>query len=104
MLRIIARSIAQAVAIVVGAELCWSLVAYVVEKHSFDYGPLLLFALYPLPSVVAAVRKHNEALDIVVTNLWLGWTIIGWFVALVWACNLNVETAWPPNGRAPSKL
>ena len=104
MLRIIAGSIVQAIAIVLGAELCWTLVAYFVERHSFDYGPLLLLVLYPLPIAVAALRKHNESLDIVLINLWLGWTIIGWFVALVWACNLNVEGAWPPNERHASKL
>jgi hypothetical protein len=26
-----------------------------------------------------------------VTNLWLSWTIIGWIVALIWACDSNVE-------------
>jgi hypothetical protein len=39
------------------------------------------------------MRKHRALLDIIVTNLWLGWTVIGWFVALIWACNLNVEAA-----------
>jgi hypothetical protein len=93
MLRTVATAFAQAIAIVLGAELCWSLVASFVEKHSFDYGPLLILVLYPLPIAVAAMRKHRALLDIIVTNLWLGWTVIGWFVALIWACNLNVEAA-----------
>ena len=74
-----------------GAEFCWSLVAYFVEYHSFDLGPLLLLMLYPLPIAVAALRKHNALLSIIVTNLWLGWTVIGWIVALIWACDTNVE-------------
>jgi len=28
-----------------------------------------------------------------VTNLWLGWTGIGWLVALIWACDTNVEAS-----------
>ena len=93
MLRTIATSVAQAVAIVLGAVLCWTLVAYFVENHSFDVGPLLVLLLYPLPIAVARVRKHNALPDIIVTNLWLGWTVIGWIVALVWACDTNVEAA-----------
>jgi Superinfection immunity protein len=92
-LRTIATSVAQAVAIVLGAEFCWSLVAYFVEYHSFDLGPLLLLMLYPLPIAVAALRKHNALLSIIVTNLWLGWTVIGWFVVLIWACNWDEEPA-----------
>jgi hypothetical protein len=91
MLRLVAKSVAQAVAIVLGAEVCWSLVSVFVQNHPSDYGPLLVLVVYPLPIALAAWRKHNAALDIVITNLWLGWTIVGWFVALVWACNLNVE-------------
>jgi hypothetical protein len=91
MLRLITTSFAQAIVIVFGAEVCWSLVAIFVQNYPSDYGPLLVLLLYPLPSFVAALRKQNAALDIMIINLWLGWTIIGWIVALVWACNLNVE-------------
>jgi hypothetical protein len=93
MLRLVAKSVGQAVVIVLGFEICWSLVTTFIVNYPFDYGPLLVLLLYPLPSAVAALRRHNAALDIVVTNLWLGWTIIGWIVAMVWACNLDVEPA-----------
>jgi hypothetical protein len=49
--------------------------------------------IYPLPIAVAAARKHNSVLDIIAFNLYLGWTIIGWIVALIWACNTDVEAA-----------
>ena len=91
MLRTIGISVAQAVAIVFGAQLCWTLVSYSVENHSFDIGPLLVLLLYPLPIAVAAARKHNALLSIIITNLWLGWTVIGWVVVMIWACNWNVE-------------
>ncbi|MFZ0311605.1 MAG: superinfection immunity protein [Candidatus Korobacteraceae bacterium] len=93
MLRTIASSLAQSLAILLCAGTCFALAGYLVEKHSFDIGPLFLFLLYLLPIGVAALRKHNASLDIIILNLWLGWTLIGWLVALVWACDTDVETA-----------
>ncbi|MGA3052838.1 MAG: superinfection immunity protein [Candidatus Korobacteraceae bacterium] len=91
MLRTIAISVAQAAAILLGAWLCVSLTRYVFEKDPFYTGPLLILLFYFLPIGVAALRKHNSLLSIIVTNLWLGWTVIGWIVALIWACDTNVE-------------
>lgn len=90
-LRIIAASILEAVAIVLCADLVWILVVYFVKHDSFDIGPLVLLALYPLPIAVAEVRKHNALLDIMIFNLWLGWTVIGWVVALIWACDWDAK-------------
>ena len=42
-------------------------------------------AVYFIPNFVATARKHQNANAIFVVNLLLGWTIIGWVVALVWA-------------------
>ncbi len=44
----------------------------------------LLALLYFLPTIVAAGRGHGIAL-ILVLNLFFGWTIVVWFVLLVWA-------------------
>ncbi len=47
---------------------------------------LLFFgALYFLPAIVAAVRHTHNATGILLLNLFLGWTLIGWIVALVMA-------------------
>ncbi len=48
------------------------------------------FALIPLllyfaPTVVAMVRGHHNAFAIFLTNLLLGWSVIGWFIALIWS-------------------
>ncbi len=45
----------------------------------------LLFGigLYFLPAIIAAARQTHNATGILVLNLFLGWTIIGWFVALL---------------------
>jgi Superinfection immunity protein len=93
MRRILATSFAQALAIVLSAELCWSLVGFCCDKYSFSMGPLIILLLYPLPIFVAEWRKHNAVLNIMVINFWLGWTVIGWFVTLIWACDWDVEAA-----------
>ena len=46
---------------------------------------LLLLALYFLPTIVALLRHHRNALAIFVLNFFLGWSFIGWVVALVWS-------------------
>jgi len=45
----------------------------------------LAFLLYFLPSVIAYKRKRKNINAITVLNLFLGWTVIGWIVSLVWA-------------------
>lgn len=41
--------------------------------------------LYLLPSFVAAGRKCKAGAGIVTLNLLLGWTLLGWVGALIWA-------------------
>lgn len=51
-------------------------------------GMLLLFMgafLYLVPALVAAYRSHPNLTAIGVLNVLLGWTFVGWVVALVWA-------------------
>jgi Superinfection immunity protein len=43
-------------------------------------------ALLFLPTLVAKSRNHPNTLAIFLVNLFLGWTFVGWVVALVWAC------------------
>jgi len=40
---------------------------------------------YCLPSLLAWYRSHHNVLAITLLNLLLGWTIIGWLAALIWA-------------------
>ena len=46
---------------------------------------LVGLALYFLPVVVAAMRSHHNTGAIFILTLLLGWSVIGWAVALVWA-------------------
>ncbi len=41
--------------------------------------------LYFLPAIIAAVRHTHNAGGILLLNIFLGWTCVGWFVALLLA-------------------
>jgi hypothetical protein len=45
------------------------------------------FVMYFLPSIIAFARSPAA---IVLLNFFLGWTLIGWMVALVWAAKNDV--------------
>ena len=57
-----------------------------------DYILLIcLVFIYMFPWVVAKVRRHKSSLAIFVMALLLGWTVIFWIYALIWACTSNVK-------------
>lgn len=45
----------------------------------------LLFALYFLPTIIANKREHPNKKPIILINICLGWTLLGWFAALIWS-------------------
>jgi hypothetical protein len=47
----------------------------------------LLVAVYFAPCLIAGIRNHHQSGSILVINLFLGWTFIGWVVALAMACS-----------------
>jgi hypothetical protein len=44
------------------------------------------------PAIIASLRRHHNAPAIFVFNLFLGWTVLGWILALVWACTYTNNT------------
>jgi hypothetical protein len=58
---------------------------------AFLFFPLfgLTSLFYFLPSIVAFARSKRDILSIFLLNLFLGWTLIGWIVALVWAAKVD---------------
>lgn len=52
----------------------------------------LLAALYMLPTFIAYKRQHNVS-GVAIVNVLLGWSIIGWVIALVMACGARHERA-----------
>lgn len=56
----------------------------------FGFGLGIPFVMYFLPSIIALVRSKRDILAIFLLNLFLGWSVIGWIVALVWALKSDV--------------
>jgi hypothetical protein len=52
---------------------------------------ILGVVVYFVPAIVADRRKHNNRLAIGILNFFLGWTVVGWVGALVWACTNDIE-------------
>lgn len=48
-------------------------------------GLVLFAAFYFLPALIAGVRSKRDVVAIFALNLLLGWTVVGWVAALVWA-------------------
>lgn len=48
---------------------------------------LAAFVIYFAPTFVAAKRGHPNGTSIFLLNLLLGWSLIGWVVALVWSAS-----------------
>jgi hypothetical protein len=68
-----------------------------VGQSDFDHGNAvedfsrslfyLIFGVpfYFMPTIVAIIRKHQNAPAIAILNFLVGWTGIGWIVSIVWA-------------------
>jgi hypothetical protein len=71
------------------------LVISLVTGHGDEFGPaigmLVLFAAYWLPTIIAGHRRISLAPAVMIVNLFLGWTFIGWVVALAMAVAGNVH-------------
>lgn len=45
----------------------------------------LSLAVYFLPALTAWYRSHHNTMAIAMLNLLLGWTVVGWVGAFIWA-------------------
>jgi hypothetical protein len=51
----------------------------------FPFG-LFGLAIYLLPTIVVIARRKKNVIGPILVNVLLGWTGVGWIVALLWAC------------------
>ena len=55
----------------------------------------IVFLLYFLPTIVALCRGHHNFAAIAALNFFLGWTFLGWVIAMVWALTqVNNRDHW----------
>jgi len=66
-----------------------------MHLFAFFFFPIFGFGLvfYFLPTILAFARDKRDATAILVLNILLGWTVIGWVIALVWALKHDVPVA-----------
>ncbi len=50
---------------------------------------LAIVLVYLVPSIIAQRYQHPKQPAILMLNVALGWTIVGWVIALIWALNAN---------------
>ncbi|HZO94194.1 MAG TPA: superinfection immunity protein [Candidatus Baltobacteraceae bacterium] len=53
-------------------------------------GPILLVLLYMFPTIVAIFRRSTRATSVVFLDVLLGWTIVGWIIALLLALSSEI--------------
>jgi hypothetical protein len=58
---------------------------------------LLCLFLYFLPSVISFKRRVRARVQVLIVNLFLGWSLLGWFIVLVWAFSPNVDQPLAPS-------
>jgi hypothetical protein len=61
----------------------------------------LLAVVYFIPIFIARNRKAKAISGIAITNIFLGWTFVGWVVALAWAASGEVVSASNPSPQEP---
>ncbi len=73
--------------------------------HLFGFF-IMMVALYFLPSIIGWQKQNATA--IVAVNVLLGWTVVGWIVALIWALSSpgatpfgNWQAPWTPQPVPP---
>ena len=49
--------------------------------------------IYFAPTIVAYTRGHRNTVAIAALNILLGWTFVGWVIALVWALLAQEQSA-----------
>jgi len=60
---------------------------------SFFIIVFLVICLYFLPTVNAVRSKKTNSGAILLLNLFLGWTFLGWVIALVWSATKDQNQA-----------
>ncbi len=60
-----------------------------IASSSGDTG-MAIVAIYLLPAIIAFSRQMPNKGTISVINVFLGWTFVGWVIALAWACKSKV--------------
>lgn len=62
---------------------------------------VMILMLYFLPTIIGAIRKVPNVVSVFVINFFLGWSLIGWVVALAMAARTAPPPGYPPASGYP---
>jgi hypothetical protein len=84
----VSRKTRQSLFLIFGLIIAILLLFYFFSPAGFIVVFFLLGGLliYFVPTFIAIQNNHINAVAIAMLNVFLGWTFLGWVVALVWAC------------------
>jgi hypothetical protein len=60
----------------------------------------MIILCYFFPTIIAVSRHHRNGSAIFLVNLFFGWSVIGWLIALIWSVTANVT---PPKAVAVAR-
>ena len=63
----------------------------------------LIFGAYFLPSINAYSKKKRNKGAVLTLNFFLGWTVIGWIVALIWSTTNDAPAQVVVEKHTPTK-
>lgn len=91
-----------------------SAMASLDQRNTFGeimYGSLIIAipVLYFLPTIEAIIKDNKDLYLIIIINIFLGWTLVGWVVALAWnfkGANVsdNIKESTIVNSKASVKI
>ncbi len=64
---------------------------------------ILGFLVYFLPCIIASYKDSRYAAGVAILNLFLGWTLLGWVGALIWAVSAQPNTATQSQPAQPQR-
>ncbi|MFT0517260.1 superinfection immunity protein [Pseudomonas faucium] len=82
----------SAFSVSMGREPALNAIGVTIAMSAFVFVP----ALYMLPTYEAWLRKKSNLQSIAALNFFLGWSVLGWVAALVWAFKKPEEAAAQP--------
>ena len=78
---------------------------YKMDSVSVFVFVIFFIIIYFLPSIFASARGHHNSTALMLANLFLGWTFIGWVACLIWAfTNKSDETTIINNNNDKEEL
>lgn len=62
-----------------------------MEALIFLFFAAIIGGVYFLPTIIAFTKKKANTTSILLLNFFLGWSLIGWVVSLVWATSKDAQ-------------